>query len=332
MGKPRKKIVCIGGGTGVPLVMRGLRNYKDLTAIITMFDSGGHSGKLRKELHILPMGDIRQCLINSSSPIGIDITGTFNIRFPRGIYKGDNLGNLYLAAAIEKTRSLEKAIDEVRRILGVEPQIYPVTLEKADIKVILKNNKRIKGEEEIVNCHYLSKVGIKKLYLDPSVNANPRAIAAIENADLIIIGPGKFYTSIISNFLVEGITEAINKSRAKKIFICNLMTQPGNTDNFTVEDFVANIEKYLGGEVNYVVFNTKKLPNKTTRELKKIDYNSRLVKYDPRLLSQKKFIGVDVLDLNIHQSHPSDVLARGANQRTRILHDPDKLAKIILNF
>ncbi|MFH1181195.1 MAG: 2-phospho-L-lactate transferase CofD family protein, partial [bacterium] len=225
-------------------------------------------------------------------------------------------------AVIEKTGSLEKAIEELRKILGVKAEIYPVTLEKTDIKAILNDGAEVKGEEEILNYPNLSQIGIKKLSLDPEVKANPKAITAIKEADLVVIGPGKFYTSVISNFLAEGIAEAINKSKATKVFICNLMTQPGNTDNFRVEDFTAELEKYLGGKVDFVIFNTGRLP----------DSNFQFVGYGQKLLNDKKFIGADVLDKNIHQQHPSDTLAKGANQRTRILHDPKKLAKIIFNL
>jgi uncharacterized cofD-like protein len=302
--------------------MRGLKDEADLTTIVTMFDNGGSSGKLRDELNIPPVGDIRQCLINNVSAEAMDIAGTLNVRFPQGVYMGDSFGNLYIAAVIEKTGSLEKAIEETRKILGVKAEILPVTLEKADMKAVLNNGEEIIGEEQIVNCGYLSKQGIKKLSLEPNVRANPKAINAIKEADLIIIGPGKFYTSIVSNFLVDGITGAINKSKAKKIFICNLMTQPGNTDGFKVEDFVLELEKYLDGEVGCVIFNTGKLA----------DSDYQFVQYDQELLNDKKFIGADVVDKNIHQSHPSDVLVKGANQRTRIIHNSDKLAEIILNI
>lgn len=332
MEKESKKIVCIGGGTGVPLVMRGLKDKADLTAIITMFDSGGHSGKLREELNVLPIGDIRECLINSASEEASEIVDTFSVRFPSGVYKGDSLGNLYIAATIQKKENIEEAIEELRRILGVKAKIFPVTLEKADLKLTLNTNEEFLGEENIVNCANLSKEGIKKLRLEPEVSVNPAAIKAIEKADLIVIGPGKFYTSIIPNLLVKGVSEAINKSKGKKVFICNLMTQPGNTDNFKVERFVEEIEKYLGGKIDFVIFNTREMPENLIAELRKTGSKSEFVEYRKDLSDGDKFMGADILDLNFHQAHPSDILLKGNNQRTRILHDTNKLAKIIIDL
>lgn len=332
MSKQIKKIVCLGGGTGVSVVLSGLKKYPvNLGAVVTMFDSGGSSGKLREELGISPLGDIRQCLFALSKKN--DLSQFFHYRFEKGSLRGHNLGNLLIAGVIKMTGGLEAAMDEVGRILKIKGKIFPVTLENADIKVILNNNEKINREENIVNCRFLSKVGIKKLFLQPKVKANPKAISTIQNADLIVIGPGKFYTSIIPNFLVEGIKEAIQKSRAKKVFICNLMTQVGNTDHFGVEDFMTILEKYLGKDtIDYVIFNTGKLSPNLLKEVKKVFPTADFIKYDKSLLNRKNFIGVDIIDRNIRKLDLADVLVKEANQRTMILHDSDKLAKVIINL
>ena len=332
MSKRIKKIVCLGGGTGVSVVLSGLKKYPlDLTAIATTFDSGGSSGKLKKELGILPPGDVRQCLVALSNET--NLINLFHYRFGKGTLKGHNFGNLLIAAATESAGSLNKAIDKISKILNIQGKIVPVTLERADIIATLKNNKKIKEEEKIINCPYLSKVGVKKLFLKPEVKANPQAISVIENTDLIIIAPGKFYTSIIPIFLVKGISAAIRKSRAKKVFVCNLMTQVGNTDDFSVVDFLTTLEKYLGKDViDYVVFNTGKLSVNQVQEIRKVFPKADFIKYDKSLFKRKNFIGVDVIDRQIRKLNPADVLVKGANKRTMILHQPNKLAKVIINL
>lgn len=327
-----KKIVCLGGGTGISVVLSGLKKYPlDLTAVITMFDSGGSSGKLKKELDILPLGDVRQCLVTLSNEK--KLTPLFHYRFGGGKLKGHNFGNLLLAAAIRTTGSLNKAIDKIVEILNIKGRVIPVTLENADIVAVLKNNKKIKEEEKIINCPLISKIGIKNLFLTPEVKANPKAISTIKNADLIVISPGKFYTSILPNFLVKGISAAIRKSRAKKVFVCNLMTQVGNTDGFGVEDFLTILEQYLGKNViDYVIFNTGKLSVGQIKEVKKIFPRADFIKYDRSLLKIKNFIGADIIDRQIRKLNPADILVKKANKRTTVLHNSDKLAKIILNL
>lgn len=330
--KKRKKIVCLGGGTGVSMVLSGLKKFPvDLDAIVTMFDSGGSSGKLRKELGILPLGDVRQCLIALSNES--NLTPLFYYRFRKKTLKGHNFGNLLIAVAIEATGNLDKAIEKIAKILNTKGKVVPVTLDQADITAILKNNKKIKEEEKIINCSSISKVGIRKLFLEPKAKANPKTISAIKKADLIIIAPGKFYTSILPIFLVKGISEAVQKSRAKKVFICNLMTQVGNTDNFSVKDFLIILEKYLGKDViDYVIFNTGRLSAGQIKDVRKEFSGADFIKYDKSLLNMKNFIGGDFIDHQIYKLNPADILVRGANKRTMVLHQPDKLAKIILKI
>lgn len=332
--KKPKKIVCIGGGTGVSVLISGLKRHPvDLAVVVTMFDNGGSSGKLRKKLGSLPLGDIRQCLtVSASVP---DFSQLFQRRFNYGDIKGHNVGNLLIDEICRLTGSLDKAIDELRKNLNIKTKILPVTLDKrgANIEVILKNDKKIIGEEEIINNKNLSRVGVKSMSLVPEVKANTDAVSAIKDADLIIIGPGKLYTSLIPNFLVRGIKDAILKSRAKKVFICNLMTQAGNTDRFSVEDFVNEIEKYTGkGVIDYIVFNTGKLPPDLMKEINEAFPGADFVKYDKKILKKKNFIGEDLLDRRIRKLNPADTLVKGANQRTMIFHDSEKLTSLILKL
>lgn len=333
------RIVCIGGGTGVSVLLSGLKEKEgvDLSAIVTVFDSGGSSGILRKEMKSLALGDIRQCLITAST-LDIAITKAFEKRFNKiKNFKGHSIGNLLLAVlADEENKGLKKAIDTLREILRIEEhvKVMPVSLERSDLKAdVLHGNKKviIKGEENIINRPYGTK--ILKIDLYPKVRANPDAVAAIKKADLIVFAPGKFYTSIISNLLVEGILNAVRNSKAKKVFVCNLMTQPGNTDNLKVEDFLSDLECYLGkGVIDYVVFNTGKLSKNQLEEVRKVFPKANFVEYDSSTLKKDNFIPADIINRNLRGLDGADVLVKGANKRTMVLHDPAKLAKIILQL
>ncbi|OIN93523.1 hypothetical protein AUJ38_03325 [bacterium CG1_02_42_9] len=328
----QKRIVCIGGGTGTAMVLSGLKKYPvDLTAIVTMFDSGGSSGKLKKELGILPIGDVRQCLVALSDQKGL--SPFFHYRFAQGSFAGHNLGNLLIAAANGLTGDLAHAIKETGKLLKIRGSVLPISLGKADIIALLKNGRKIVGEENIIQCRSLSKTGVKRLFLKPKVKVNPLAVLAIKKADLIVIGPGKFYTSIIPNFLVEGMAKAIRSSKATKIFICNLMTQIGNTDNFMVEDFIEILEKYSGkGVIDYIVFNTEKPSPTLHKAANKVFPKAAFIGYDKNLARDKRFIGIDALDHCFRKPEPADTLVKEANLRTVILHDSHKLAKAIINL
>ncbi len=327
MSKKLKKVVCIGGGTGISVLLSGLKKYPlGLSAIVTMFDSGGSSGKLRKELNVLPLGDIRQAITSTAADSGL-------IQFFNHREDGESMGNYLIIEEERKTGSLKKAIKNWEKRLRSRAHIIPVTLERADIVAVLKNNKKVKEEEKIINCPSISKVGVKKLFLEPGTKANPEALSAIKSADLIIFAPGKFYTSIIPNLLVKGFSEAIRKSPGKKVFVCNLMTQIGNTDGFGVEDFLGILEKYLGkGAIDYIIFNTGRLSSEKMKKVKKIFPGADFIKYGKALLKNKKFIAADILNRNIRGLNPKDTLVKGANQRTMVLHDQEKLAKIIFNI
>lgn len=325
MQKFSKNIVVIGGGTGSFTVLSGLKKYPyNLTAIVSMADDGGSTGVLRDELGVLPPGDIRQCLVGLSEA-GLLLRNLFNYRFQEGGLKGHNFGNLFISALEKATGSFDKAIEEIGNVLKIKGRVMPVTLDKVRLKAKLENGDELEGEREINNSWLISKLGIKKLFLKPQAKANPRALEEIKKADVIIIGPGNLYCSIIPNLLVKGIPEAIKKSRAIKAYNCNLMTKYGHTDDFLIRDFTNTIEKYLGEKVfDYVIFNTKKpLPGL----LKKYSSEGGWVEPDKRTLrSNKKFIGANLVSSKIYRQDPADRL-----KRILIRHDPDKLAKVIVS-
>jgi uncharacterized cofD-like protein len=328
----RRRIVCLGGGTGISMVLSGLVDYPfELEAIVTMFDDGGSSGRLAREFNILPPGDVRQCLVATAR--NKKLAEIFTYRFTAGPQKGHSQGNLLIAKALlDKKGDWDKAIEELRKKLNAKAKIWPVTFGNSKIKAILNNKKEIIGEENIINTREISQAGIKKLFLFPEVKANPKAISAIKKADLIIIGPGKFYTSLLPNLLVKGIPEAIKESLAKKIFICNLMTQEGNTDKLKVGDYVKILEGYLGIDLDFVIYNTARLSAQLMEKVRQVFPNSEFIKYGNNLSADKKFIGADLLDSRLHELNPSDILVKGPNQRTIVFHDSQKLSEILINL
>ena len=258
---PPKKIVVIGGGTGISTLLRGLRQYNtSLSAIVTMFDSGGSSGILRKEFAYPPFGDLRQCLmaLSSNSEKNQAFRGAFEFRFGSDTsLSGHNVGNLFLAALTSMMDNrLDYAIEEASRILEVEGSVIPVTLTTADLCAELVDGQIIRGESDI-DIRKVPSPRIKRVYIEPELDANPAAIKAIEEADAIVMGPGDLFTSILPNLVVRGIPEAIAASKATRIYVCNLMTKQGETDGFGASDFVAEMKNYLlDSSLDWAVVNT----------------------------------------------------------------------------
>lgn len=251
------KIVAIGGGHGLATLLRGLKEYTyNLTAIVTVADSGGSSGKLRKEMGILPPGDLRNCLAALSNDEAL-LTHLFQYRFADGQsgLNGHSLGNLLITALAEITGSFEEAVAESGRVLAVRGRVLPSTLQQVDLVAdvhlpLLTGGVRVEGESEIPRSSWR----VKRVYLQPSSPAAyPEAIKAILGADLIVIGPGSLYTSILPNLLVPEISQAIRSSKAVKVYVCNIAAQPGETDDYTCEDHVRAIEDHVGKGLFQVV-------------------------------------------------------------------------------
>ena len=310
-----KKIVVIGGGTGVFTVLTGLKDYSfDLTAIVTTADDGGSSGILREEFGILPPGDIRRVLValSSDSPV---LANLFNYRFENGTgLKGHSFGNLFLTALERITGDFNQAVKEASKILGIKGTVIPVTLDYTRLFARLENDFLVVGESNIDVPKHDGTLFIKEIFLNPEPKANKEAIKAIKEADIIIIGPGDLYTSIIPNFLVKGIKEAVKKSQAKKVYICNIMTKYGETNKFTAEDFFATLEKYLGkGIIDYFLVNIEKPKDCYLAKYKKEKAES--IKYNMKLLSLWK--------------KPRVIFTSLLRQGPLLRHDPKKLAKVI---
>ncbi len=311
-----KKIVVIGGGTGVFTVLSGLKKYPvDLSAIVTMADSGGSTRILREEFGILPPGDIRRALVALAQSEKL-LASLFNYRFNEGGLSGHNFGNLLITALERIKGDFEKAIEEAGKILNIKGEVIPVTLKNTNLYALLENGQIIEGEANIDVPKHDPNLNIKKVYLKPQARANKRAISAILKADVIIIGPGDLYTSIIPNLLVQGIPQAIKKSLAKKVYVCNLMTKFGETNNFTGPDFIKEIEKYFGKKfLDYVIFNNKKpLASRIAKYEKK---GATFVKYNKKDFQREKF---KIIEGNF------------LRKKGFIRHDPIKLAQTTLRI
>ncbi len=258
-----KKVVTIGGGTGSFVTLRGIKNYPfDITAIVSTFDSGGSSGVLRDEYGILPPGDIRRCLVALSDDSTQSIVRElFNYRFDKdGTLQGHNFGNLLLTALTQIEGNYPDAITKASQILNCKGTIYPVALESAHLCAELEDGQIIKKETNIDVPKHNPYLKIKKIFLDSEAVLYEKAEQAILEADLIVVCPGDLYTSVIPNFLVSGIQDVLRQSKAKKLYICNLMTKLGETHEFKVSDFAKEILRYSGLEkFDYMICNTKKI-------------------------------------------------------------------------
>jgi uncharacterized cofD-like protein len=255
-----KKIVVIGGGTGNFVVLRGLKNYPlDLSAIVSMADDGGSTGILRDELGVLPPGDVRQCLVALSNSSRL-MRSLISYRFENGGFEGHSFGNLLLSCLEKITGSFEKAVEEVGKILFIKGKVFPVTNHKVRLKMILNDRTVLEGEKEIYLSQKIDQ-GYKSIYLEPYAKANPRALDEIVHADLIVIGPGGLHTSLISNLLVEGVTDALKATMAKKIFIVNLMNRRGQTTSFKVSDYLNEMVRFIGKDIfDFILVNSQKPP------------------------------------------------------------------------
>ncbi len=325
MNKKIQKIVTIGGGSGSFMVLSGLKKYPvDLSAIVSMADDGGSAGILRDELGVLPPGDARQCLVALSKSSRV-LRELFNYRYSNGGLSGHSFGNIFLSTLEKITGGFDTAIKEASQILRIKGRVLPVTLKNTRLVAVLKNGKKIVGEKNIYT-NSTDLINLKKLYLKPAASLNPEIIKVIEETDKIIINPGDLYSSLIANFLVKGLPEAIKKSKAKVIYIGNLMTKPGQTEGFTLIDYIKSIEKYLGkGVISHVVYNTEipdaKLLKKYSRQGENLvlpgDFNEM-----PKI----KFFGHELLGHTFYKAKKGDVLG---NVRSLIRHDSDKLAEVI---
>lgn len=298
-------------------VLAGLKKKPvSISAICAMLDSGGSAGRLRKHYKISSPGDIRRAFLAlaNTSPV---VENLFDFRFQAGELKGHNFANLFIAALELSTNNYEESIREIKKMLNIrqEHEVLPSTVDKSHLYAKLENGKVISGETNIDIPRHNGKLKIRKVFLKPKAKAYPKALEAIKKGDIIVIGPGDLYSSLSQIFLAEGMSEAIKKSKARKIYICNLMTKHGETNGYRVEDFTSKIEEIVGSEMDYVIYNNKKVsPKRIGQYKKKHKELIGLVKFSSSL-NRQKFVGADV------------ITSSGS-----IIHDPEKMAKIIMEI
>jgi len=304
------KLVAIGGGTGLSNLLRGLKKYSaNITAIVTVADDGGSSGRLRREQGMLPPGDIRNCLAALADEERL-VTELFQYRFDTGEgLAGHSFGNLFLTAMTHITGDLERAIRASSEVLSVRGRVLPATIEDMVLYAHLEDGRYVEGESQITNARgKIVRIGCKP----DRPKAVPQSVADIFEADLLILGPGSLYTSIIPNLLIPEIAEALISRQAPCIYVCNIMTQPGETDGFTVADHVHSIDRVVGQGIIDLVIGQKSPPSAPTQDLYR--RNGSTFVYLDRERLECPVLAVDVM----------------AEENGKVSHDPDKLANVIM--
>lgn len=311
------KIVAIGGGTGLSNLLRGLKAYStNITAIVTVADDGGSSGRLRREMGILPPGDIRNCLAALADEEKL-LTELFQYRFQSGDgLTGHSFGNLFLSAMTEVTGDLERAIAASSQVLAVQGQVLPATLSDMQLWARLTDGRYIEGESKITKARgRIEEIGCHP----PNPPALPKALEAIREADFIIFGPGSLYTSIIPNLLVPSIAQAIARRQVPRIYVCNIMTEPGETQGFTVADHIRAIDAVCSQPLFDAVLVQRTQPSLPTLA-RYAKVGSQLVDLDREAVAKlsRRILLANVMDENELQG--------------RIRHDPQRLAGVLLRW
>lgn len=317
----KSHVVVIGGGTGQSIFLRGLKKITpNITAVVTVADDGGGSGILRSDLGMLPPGDIRNCLLALAN-IEPTMQEVMQYRFEEGGLKGQSFGNLFLAAMNGLYGNFETAVYKLSEIFNITGRVLPVTLESVDLIAKLNNGNIIKGESKIPKEVRKQKSKIEEVYLNPrSSKPLNDVINSIYEADYIIMGPGSLYTSIIPNLLIEGIVDAIKESKAIKIYIPNVMTQPGETDGYDVLDHVKAINKHTKENlIDYIIANNEVIPDNQFEKYKKDGANQVLLDKKQRI--ELKSMGIKLVE---------DDLIEIKNDYIR--HHADSICEIINNL
>lgn len=322
------KIAVIGGGTGSFTLLTGLKEYThSLTALVNMADDGGSTGLLRDELGVLPPGDVRQCLVAlSDAPKLRDL---FNYRFEEGSLKGHAFGNLFLTALEKMTGDFAEGVEVAAEVLNISGSVEPITLSNVTLMMRTQSSGETRGEFSIGESDL--KGERPELWLEPEAALNPKALEAIHEADIVVVAPGNLYGSLAPALIVPGVGEALAKSNAFKVYVCNLVTKPGQTDNYSVSDFVSEIERFAGQQfIDAVLFNTSK-PGGELLE-KYAGAGELAVEYDLDVLEEAPYhaYGGDLLAGAVWENTSgSDPIAAS---RTLIRHDPIVVARNIIDL
>jgi uncharacterized cofD-like protein len=322
------KIAVIGGGTGSFTLLSALKDHtSQIAALVNMADDGGSTGVLRDELGALPPGDVRQCLVAlSRTP---QIRDLFNYRFEEGSIKGHAFGNLFLTALEKMTGSFSEGVELASRVLNITGIVEPITESNVKLAMRTKDGAEVHGEFEIAHQRFSGER--PEFWLEPEAAPTPRALKAIEQADMVVIAPGNLYGSLAPALIVPGIGEALRNTKAFVVYVCNLVTKPGQTDNFSVTDFADEIERLSGGRMlDAVLFNTEQ---PTDDLLQRYANDGELsVLYDEKKLHRAHYIaaGAPLLAGTVWKNtNKSDPIAA---QRTLIRHDSEAVAKALFEL
>lgn len=321
-------VVVIGGGTGTYTVLVGLKGRaKKLTAIINMVDDGGSTGVLRDELGALPPGDVRQSLV-ALSPESHLLRELMNYRFESGRFEGHPFGNLLLSALEKTTGGFAEAVKAASRILAIEGAVLPVTTEDTHLCLRNPDGSILKSQQSIEDS-FFGEGASPDVFLDPPAKINPEAQQAIHEADAIVVGPGSFYTSLVPTLLVDGMAEALKQTPARVIYVCNLVTKPGQTEGFKVHDFVEVLERYAGeGIIDDVVYDTTRPSDRLLAKYRAA--GEKWVEYDESIFVGRSYraTGADL----IARQAPKPVKGDTLLQRNYIRHDSKKLADLLIDL
>lgn len=314
-------VVVLGGGTGLSILLRGLKEFtSSITAIVTVADDGGGSGILREDLGMLPPGDIRACILALANTEPT-MEKLLNFRFENGMLKGQSFGNLFIAAMNEIYGSFEMAVKETSNVLSITGKVLPMTIDNINLYAELENGMIIEGESNIPEEVERTGSKIKRVFID-SKGSYPLedAIDAIDNADLIVLGPGSLYTSVIPNFLVNNMIDKIYNAKAPKVYICNVMTQPGETDGYGLIDHVQAILDHSREDLlDYVIVNTEEIPAGTLNKYTTDGSAPVMAKEgDKEILNSKniELISDNLIDI----------------KKDYIRHDNIELSKLLINI
>lgn len=322
------KIVVIGGGTGSFTLLSTLKNLTpEITALVNMADDGGSTGVLRDELGVLPPGDVRQCLV-ALSDSSHTLRELFNYRFPEGTFSGHSFGNLFLSAVEKMGGSFAGAVDLASEVLNITGRVLPISLEECRLVLELADGTKVHGESAIGETQF----GLNdqpKLSLARPAQANPAAIKAIEAADIVVIAPGDLYRSLAPTFLVGGITKALMETKAKVVFVANLVNKPVHTNGFYVHDYASELERIAAGQfIDFVLYNTDE-PTQKILDAYSVE-GEYPVKIDPRFLKNAHYVAIGGKFLSRHPQH------RNENDsfilRSLIRHNADSVCRALMRI
>ncbi|MFH0772836.1 MAG: gluconeogenesis factor YvcK family protein [bacterium] len=320
-----KKITVMGGGTGTFVVLSGLKLHEvDLGVIVNMMDSGGSTGRLRVQLGVLPPGDIRQCFVALSEAPDL-WRRLFLYRFEKGDFDGHNFGNIFLSTLEKVSKNYDEVLETASFVLKTKGKVLPVTHQKTHLCVEYANGTIVKGEADIDSNLYKQTI-IKKAFLEPSVEAYPQSIQRIAESDVIVVGPGDLYTSIIPLFLVDGMKDALKTTKAKIVYVVNLMTKSGQTNDYTAKDHVADIERYLGRSVDIIIMHKGSLNESIVNWYE--SHNEHAIQDD--LGDDPRVVHANIADNTPVVHNTADKISSHA--RSILRHDSTRLANTIMKL